>query len=102
METAFTPEEDEVLKKMYEKLAKVFGITMMNGYVTLRFNDNENNLCQVTMRIDDLDDGKDTVCHLCHRTVKEKYMYDAEVTIGHCVEPDTFTVKLCYDCYCPK
>lgn len=102
MKTTFTKREDHTLKLMYEKLCKTFGITMRDGYVTLRFNDDEDNLSSVTMRIDDVDTGRDTICYRCHEAFNEKYMYDAEVTIEQCVEPEKFNVKLCYDCYCPK
>lgn len=102
MKTTFTESEDMILKEMYEKLSKVFGITLSENYLTLRFSGPNNILQTVSMKIEDVDAGHDTQCYMCGECFNSDDMYEVDVSIGSCVDAHKFKAKLCWDCYCPK
>jgi len=102
METTFTESEDKVLKEMYDKLSKVFGITLIENQLTLRFNGPNNVLRTVSMKIDNVDQGHDTICYGCRQGFTLQNMYEVDVSIGGCMDGHKFKAKLCWDCYCPK
>lgn len=103
METKFSASESRVLNEMRDKLTKEFGITWIGDQITLRFSQNDK-LCQVSMKIEEVDNGETEQCFMCRQEFNVNDLYKTKMTIGGCVGAGKteHNVKLCYDCYCPK
>ncbi len=99
METIFSSLEEQIIEQMCDKLAKSFGVTCMDGHVTVRFGERK---C-VTMKIVEIEDGDKQACFGCGDMYRVEELHDAKVSIEMCSGQDyVSTKKMCYDCYCPQ
>jgi len=109
-----TPTQKIVLKELYNKLAKEFGITYheQSGTIYLRWHDSPkdiDNLVEVKLTIDEVttDTTPHTACDSCNQLYDEKALTPIE--IQHIYPKDEkYPVKytkikmMCYDCWCPQ
>lgn len=93
-----TKDEEAVLEKMRFLLAKEFGVSVVDHYVTLRFDENI-----VSMVVYNIQEWTGDECYMCGCNKKIARLSPATVEITHVNGNKTIrNVKTCADCWCPK
>lgn len=97
MEIQLTEKEKNVMEFLRAKLAKSFGVTVVNNYLTLRFTNDDGEFCTVSSQVVNIDTGGDDYdpeCVFCGIEHDVKY-----VGLNG---SEHLRVPVCGDCYCPK
>jgi len=98
-----TDAQRKTLDILKGKLTKIFGITVSDDHITLRFNDEENELAVVSLKVVEICAPRYFECFSCNENFHIDELYDAKVKMESCAGLSSkFNVKLCYDCWCPK